>query len=46
MLVLTHARLDFGDSIGIDVYPMDPMDRIGRLSNPPQSIVYTSVFIL
>ena len=30
------------DSIGIDVFPMDPMDSIGRLSNPPQSIVYTS----
>ena len=34
------------DSIGIDVFPMDPMDSIGRLSNPPQSVVYTSGFIL
>ena len=34
------------DSIGIDVFPMDLMDSIGRLSNPPQSIVYTSGFIL
>ena len=38
--------LDFGDSVGIDVFPMDPMDAIGQLSNPPQSIVYTLGFIL
>ena len=35
-----------GDSIEIDVFPMDPMGSIARLSNPPQIIVYTSGFIL
>ena len=40
------ARLDFRNSIGIYVSAIDPMDSIGRLSNPPQSIVYTSGFIL
>ena len=34
------------DSIGIDLFPMDLTDSIGRLSNPPQSIVYTFGFIL
>ena len=39
------------DCIGIVVFPMDPMDPIGLLSNPSspkesQNIVYTSVFIL
>ena len=34
MLVLTHGTTidqTSGDSIGIDVFPVDPMDSIGRL---------------
>ena len=41
-----HDELDFQRFHRIDMFPADPMDSIGRLSNLPESIVYTCGFIL
>ena len=45
MLHVKRASLDLGLNER-DVLHVQKMDSIGRLSNPPQSIVYTPSFIL
>ena len=45
MLHVKRASLDLGLNER-DVLHVQTMDSIGRLSNPPQSIVYTPSFIL
>ena len=45
MLHVKRASLDLGLNER-DVSHVQTMDTIGRLSNPPQSIVYTPSFIL
>ena len=47
MLHVKRASLDLGlNERDVLVLHVQTMDSIGRLSNPPQSIVYTPSFIL
>ena len=46
VLVLAYGTTRLSEIPSESMLSMDPIDSVGRLSNPPQSIVYTSGFIL